>query len=65
MQVGDKVTVRFRIGGLGPSGGPAMSDVVGELVDMTDSTLVVRHRTGELRSVDRGAVVIVKVINRP
>ena len=64
VQVGEKVTVRYKIGGQGPSGGPAMSDVVGELVEITDSTLRVLHRSGDIRDIDRSHIVTVHVIPR-
>ena len=62
MQVGQRVTVRYRIGGTGPSGGPAMSDVVGELTEITNSSVFLRTRLGEIREVPRSEIVKVHVI---
>ncbi len=62
MQVGQRVTVRYRIGGTGPSGGPAMSDVVGEITEITDSSVFLRNRKGEIREVARSEIVKIHLI---
>lgn len=50
--IGQRVVVRRRLPGeRGPSGGPALSDVVGVLAAWDDETLSVRRGTGELVSI--------------
>ena len=49
---GRRMVVRHVVGGRGPSGGPAMTDVVGRLVELTDDEARIERRDG---SVARGA----------
>jgi ribosomal protein S18 acetylase RimI-like enzyme len=44
--VGRRVVVRYRIGGLGPTGGPAMSDVVGRVLAAGGDGVTVERRDG-------------------
>ena len=59
---GHRVTVRTRAGGLGPSGGPALSDVVGVLEHTTPDEWTVRTRTGDRVTVDPTDVVAAVVV---
>ncbi len=45
-----------------PDGRPPLSDVVGELVELTEDVATVRTRAGELRTVPRSAVLIAKPV---
>jgi GNAT superfamily N-acetyltransferase len=42
------------------SGRPPLSDLVGELIELTENAATVRTRTGQLRTVPRSAVLIAK-----
>jgi ribosomal protein S18 acetylase RimI-like enzyme len=46
----------------GPSGGPAMTDVLGVLDALTDQTLLVRREDGHVVEVDRSMVVAAKPV---
>jgi GNAT superfamily N-acetyltransferase len=61
--VGRRVVVRRMLPGeRGPSGGPAMTDVLGILDALTDDTLLVRRDDGEVVTVDRAEVVAAKPV---
>jgi N-acetylglutamate synthase len=61
--VGRRVVVRRVIPGeRGPSGGPAMTDVLGVLDAFTEDLLLVRRDDGEVVSVDRVDVVAAKPV---
>src|SRR5687768_10357517 len=63
---GSRVVVRHRVGGSGPSGGPAMTDVVGRLVEVTQEEATVERRDGSLARVRLSDVVTWKVVpDRP
>ena len=59
---GRRVTVRLLAGGVGPSGGPAMRDVVGTLQEATTEQWVVVTRDGTPRSIDPSSIVAAKVV---
>ncbi|MEJ7633962.1 GNAT family N-acetyltransferase [Aeromicrobium sp.] len=64
--VGQRVVVRHAVGGTGPSGGPAMSDVIGRVrsVDATDVTI--ERRDGRMHVVHLADVVTWKPVpDRP
>ena len=61
--VGSRVVVRSRLGGHGPGGGPAMTDVVGILVAADPYRLTVRRRDGTLVDVRVGDVVTAKKVS--
>jgi ribosomal protein S18 acetylase RimI-like enzyme len=61
--VGSRVVVRSRLGGHGPGGGPAMTDVVGILVAADPDRLTVRRRDGTLVDVRVGDVVTAKEVS--
>lgn len=64
--VGHRVVVRSRIPGeRGPSGGPAMTDVIGVVELADDQVIVVRRRDGVVRTVRRVDVVVVKRVPPP
>ena len=61
--VGLRVVVRRTVAGeRGPSGGPAMTDVLGVLDAFTDASLLVRRDDGELVTVARADVVAGKPV---
>ena len=63
---GKRVVVRFVVPGRGPSGGPAMTDVVGRLVEVDEDTASVERRDGSLARVPLTDVVTWKVVpDRP
>jgi GNAT superfamily N-acetyltransferase len=61
--IGRRVVVRRAVPGeRGPSGGPALTDVLGVLEAVTDETLRVRRDDGDVVSVDRSRVVAAKPV---
>ena len=61
--VGLRVVVRRVLPGLtGPTGGPAMTDVLGVLVEWGDSTLTVRTEEGVVVVIDRSEIVAGKPV---
>ena len=61
--VGRRVVVRRALPGeRGPSGGPALTDVLGVLEALTDETLHVRRDDGDVVTVDRSRVVAAKPV---
>jgi ribosomal protein S18 acetylase RimI-like enzyme len=63
---GRRVVVRHVIGGRGPSGGPAMTDVVGRLIELTEDEASIERRDGSLARVALADVVTWKVVpDRP
>jgi ribosomal protein S18 acetylase RimI-like enzyme len=61
--VGRRVVVRRALPGeRGPSGGPALTDVLGVLEALTDETLLVRRDDGDVVTVDRFRVVAAKPV---
>lgn len=61
--VGARVVVRSRIGGRGPGGGPAVSDVVGVLERAEPDALTVRRRDGSLVRLPLADVVTAKRVH--
>lgn len=63
---GRRVVVRHVVEGRGPSGGPAMTDVVGRLVELTDDAATIERRDGSVTDVPLTDVVTWKVVpDRP
>ncbi len=63
---GRRMVVRHVVGGRGPSGGPAMTDVVGRLVELTDDEARIERRDGSVARVPLADVVTWKVVpDRP
>jgi ribosomal protein S18 acetylase RimI-like enzyme len=61
--VGRRVVVRRALlNERGPSGGPALTDVLGVLEALTDETLLVRRDDGDVVTVDRSRVVAAKPV---
>lgn len=58
--VGARVVVRRLLGGPGPGGGPATTDVVGVLVSGDEQSLQVRRRDDSVVTVARADVVVTK-----
>jgi ribosomal protein S18 acetylase RimI-like enzyme len=62
--VGSRVVVRSRLGGRGPGGGPAVTDVVGLLEQVDDKAITVRRRDGVVTRIPMADVVAAKRISR-
>lgn len=61
LPMGQRVIVRSLVPGeRGPSGGPAMTDVVGVLEAVGDQEVVVRRSDGTTSRVRRSDIVVVK-----
>ncbi len=60
--VGTRVVVRYAVGGTGPGGGPAMTDVVGRLLALGPAAARVERRDGTAVDVPLGAVVAAKTV---
>ena len=61
--VGQRVVVRRVVPGeRGPSGGPALTDVLGTCESWTDSEIVVRRERGDLIRIPRGDIVSGKTV---
>lgn len=63
--MGKRISVRMTAGGTGPSGGPALRDVVGFLERATSdqpSRWSLRRRTGEVVTIDVSQVVAAKIV---
>jgi len=66
LPVGRRVVVRSLVGGeRGPSGGPAMTDVVGVLEAADEREVVVRRRDGSVQRVAREDIVAMKPVPPP
>jgi GNAT superfamily N-acetyltransferase len=59
---GRRIVVRHRLPGRGPSGGPALNDVVGRLVELTADEAVVERRDGSTARVPLADVVTWKQV---
>ncbi|MBD8607850.1 GNAT family N-acetyltransferase [Aeromicrobium sp. CFBP 8757] len=65
-EVGTRIVVRHETGGVGPTGGPQMTDVVGHVLAVDDDSLTIEQRDGCPRVVDRATVTTWKrVPDRP
>lgn len=64
--VGARIVVRHETGGVGPSGGPELTDVVGRVRAVDGQSVTIEQRDGSLRAVDLAAVVTWKPVpDRP
>jgi ribosomal protein S18 acetylase RimI-like enzyme len=64
--IGQRVVVRHVVDGTGPSGGPAMTDVVGRVLAADEATLTVERRDGRHARVAWETVVALKPVpDRP
>jgi hypothetical protein len=54
--------VRFRTGGIGPSGGPEMTDVIGHVRASDADSVTVERRDGTVTTVAWSDVVACKVV---
>lgn len=64
--IGRRLTVRHRVPGVGPSGGPALTDVVGRLREVGADHLLLERRDGSHARVPRADVVAARVVpDRP
>ncbi len=65
-EVGTRIVVRHETGGVGPTGGPEMTDVIGHVVAVDDTSLTIEQRDGRSSVVDRATVTTWKrVPDRP
>jgi ribosomal protein S18 acetylase RimI-like enzyme len=60
--VGHRVVIRYVVGGAGPSGGPAMSDVIGQVRAIDDMAVTVERRDGRTQVVVLADVVTWKPV---
>lgn len=60
--VGHRIVVRYAVGGTGPSGGPAMSDVIGRVRSVDDTTVTLERRDGREQVVALADVVTWKPV---
>lgn len=64
--VGQRVVVRHLAGGVGPSGGPALNDVVGRVLDVDQESVTVQRRDGRTSVVALSDIVTWKSVpDRP
>ncbi|MCW2769200.1 MAG: family N-acetyltransferase [Aeromicrobium sp.] len=64
--VGRRIVVRHEIGGAGPSGGPAMSDVIGRLLGVDSDSATLETRDGRTEVVPLARIVAWKPVpDRP
>src|SRR4051812_3981757 len=54
---GSRIVVRHETGGVGPSGGPEMTDVIGHVRSVDDRTATIETRDGRLRVVELSTIV--------
>lgn len=60
--VGQRMTIRYVVGGPGPSGGPALTDVVGRILAVSGAEATVERRDGSTVVVRLGDIVAAKVV---
>lgn len=60
--IGQRVVVRSRTGGIGPSGGPEMTDVIGHVRAISPESISIERRDGTLVDVRSADVVTWKVV---
>jgi hypothetical protein len=60
--LGERLVVRLRTGGIGPSGGPEMTDVIGHLRAVSDDSLTLQRRDETLIDVQRADILTWKVV---
>jgi len=63
--LGRRLVLRSRTGGIGPSGGPELTDVVGHLRAITTESVTVERRDGTLVEVRTSDLVAWKVVPPP
>lgn len=62
LKVGVRVVVRHLAGGVGPSGGPALNDVVGRVLSVDEHTVTVQRRDGRDATVPLADIVTWKPV---
>ena len=64
--VGTRIVVRHETGGVGPTGGPQMTDVIGHVLAVDASSVTIEQRDGRTRVVELATVVTWKTVpDRP
>jgi GNAT superfamily N-acetyltransferase len=61
-QLGARIVVRHETGGTGPTGGPEMTDVIGHVLAVDDSSVTLELRDGQTRVVARDSIVTWKLV---
>lgn len=61
-EVGSRIVVRHETGRRGPSGGPEMTDVIGHVRAVDETSVTIELRDGKTRVVDLGTVVTWKPV---
>ena len=61
-KVGSRMVVRYAVGGIGPTGGPVMSDVIGRILAVDDTAVAIERRDGSMVSVALDSIVTSKVV---
>lgn len=60
--IGKRMVVRYVVAGFGPSGGQAMTDVVGRVLALDEEKVTVEKRDGSTVNVDLAAIVAAKIV---
>lgn len=60
--VGSRMVVRYLVPGVGLSGGPAMSDVVGRILTLGETLVTLERRDGTVATIELARVVTAKVV---
>jgi ribosomal protein S18 acetylase RimI-like enzyme len=64
--IGSRIVVRHETGGVGPTGGPQMTDVIGHVLAVDAGSVTIEQRDGRARIVDLSTVATWKVVpDRP
>lgn len=64
--IGSRIVVRHETGGVGPSGGPEMTDVIGHVRTVAEGAVTIELRDGQMRTVDLRTVTSWKPVpDRP
>lgn len=60
--IGTRIVVRHETGGVGPSGGPEMTDVLGHVRAVDETSVTIELRDGRSRTIELGTVVTWKPV---
>jgi preprotein translocase subunit YajC len=62
VEIGQRVVVRSRTGGIGLSGGPELTDVIGHVRALTSEDVTIERRDGTTVEIHRTDIVTWKVV---
>lgn len=62
MTTGRRVVVRHETGGVGPSGGPELNDVIGRVLTVDETTVTLERRDGRSQAIDVAGIVTWKPV---